>query len=334
MSGREGCGRSPKDSASHPSEIWAWLQYAWENIERSRMLLAKGDLRYAVFSASEGLELLVKAYMLRYKLIDGAKAAGHFPYPAVVKAMKKIVVSNMGKNPPDKERRERALNSLRALEGAFTMVKEGKLAVPMRKSSLNIKLDADEKKRVDEFWEKICEWLQEMAQIQGRQPLPSSQGADKLTPAKIAKLFVVHFETNKEKTPRFKDSPQPSQMENKTMLPSSTPNMEQIYVLTELILYIHPILRSSAHQQISRYPTLISGIDSQKIYVEHRDDVEKLIENIHTMSEILLEELKCGVPFVGQSVFATSTTAKEFTPPYEPGLQPGRGSGSSADPGR
>lgn len=334
MSGREGCDRSPKDSASQPSEIWAWLQYAWENIERSRILLAKGDLRYAVFSANEGLELLVKAYMLRYKLIDGAKAAGHFPYPAVVKAMKEIVASSMKKNPPDKERRERALDSLRALEGAFNMVKKGKLVVPMWKSSLNIKLDADEEKRVYGFWEKIYEWLQEMAQIQGRQPLPSRQGTDKPTPAKIAKLFVVHFETNKEKTPRFKDLPQPSQMENKTLLSSSTPNMEQMYVLTELILYIHPILSSSAHQQISRYPTLIGGVDSQKIYMEHRDDVEKLIENIHTISEILLEELKCGVPFVGQSVFAISTTVKKFTPSYEPGPQPGRGSGSSADPGR
>lgn len=80
-------GTPPKDIAGDPAGIGEYLRYAQENIRRSRMLFKKGDLRYAVFSANEGLELFVKAHMLHYKIIDRAIVAGHFPYPAVVDSM-------------------------------------------------------------------------------------------------------------------------------------------------------------------------------------------------------------------------------------------------------
>ena len=156
-------GMPPKGPAGDPVEIDTYLQYAQENIERSRMLLEKGDLRYAVFSANEGLELLAKAHMLRYKIIDRAIAAGHFPYHAAVKEMVKITKSNIEKNPPNKKQLEQSLDALQTLEEAFDIMKKKELEAPLWKLSLNIELADDEKKRVDKLNKKFLEWNEKMA---------------------------------------------------------------------------------------------------------------------------------------------------------------------------
>jgi len=114
------CAKTPpKGSAGGPVDVEAYLQYAQENIETSRMLLEKGNLRYAVFLANEGLELFVKAHMLRYKIIDRAITAKHFPYPAAVKEMAKITKSNIGKKPPNIKQLEQVLDPLHTLEEVF-----------------------------------------------------------------------------------------------------------------------------------------------------------------------------------------------------------------------
>ena len=95
-------GTPPKDTADDQVEIEEYLQYAQENIKTSRILFKEGYLRYAIFSANEGLELLAKAHMLRYKIIDKAITAKHFPYPAAITAMIKVTKSNIRKNRPTK----------------------------------------------------------------------------------------------------------------------------------------------------------------------------------------------------------------------------------------
>lgn len=171
----------PSNPAGDPAEIEAYLEYAQENIERSRRLFESGDPRYAVFSANEGLELLVKAHMLRYKIIDRARAAGHFPYPAAVKAMIKTTEANIGKDPHNKKQLEEALGRLSILKEAFEMVEKKKLETPMWKSSLSIDLADDEKARIDKFWKKLDEWGTKTMQIQDRQLHPSEQVRDRLS---------------------------------------------------------------------------------------------------------------------------------------------------------
>lgn len=79
----------PKDFGADPAETDLCLPCGRANIERSRMLLEKANLRHAVFSANEGLELLVKADMLRCKTIDRATAAGRLAYHAAAGEMER-----------------------------------------------------------------------------------------------------------------------------------------------------------------------------------------------------------------------------------------------------
>ena len=308
-------GMPPKGPTGDPVEIDTYLQYARENIARSRMLLKKGDLRYAVFSANEGLELLVKAHMLRYKIIDRAKAAKHFPYPAAIEAMIKITKSNIEKNPPNKKQLDEALDFLSVLKEAFNMVKEKKLEVPMWKSSLNIRRTDDERARVDEFWKKVYEWSKKTAQIQGRQQHPGKQASDKLASDKQARFFEKVLKVYEEETRGCKDNLLPPLPGNKKMPYSGDLEMRQIFALAELIVFINVIVHSSVHQQISRYPTQIDGVDSRETYIDHRSDVEKLLKQIYLASDILFKQLKCGAPFITQSIAAMGISMEELMQP-------------------
>ena len=305
-------GTPPKDLAGGPAGIGEYLRYAQENIRRSRMLFKKGDLRYAVFSANEGLELFVKAHMLRYKIIDRARAAGHFPYPAAVKAMIKITEANIGKDPPNKKQLEEALDQLSVLKEAFDMVEKKKLEIPMWKSSLNIDLADDEKARVDEFWKKLGEWSKKMKRIQGRQRLPRKQGRGKLAPDEPGRFFEAVLEAYKKDVGRSKDPRPLSLPGNIKMTRSGAMDVGQIFALGEIIIYIGVIVHSAAHQQISRYPTPIDGVDSRKIYIERKADVKKLLKRIYLVARILLKQLKYGAPLIMKSMVATSTDMKRF----------------------
>lgn len=307
-------GTTPKDTADDQAEIEKYLQYAQENIETSRMLFKGGHLRYAIFSANEGLELLAKAHMLRYKIIDKAITAKHFLYPAAVKTMIKVMKSNIGKNPPNKKQLEEVLDSLSILREAFKMVEGKKLEVPMWKSSLSISLTDDERARTDEFWKKLSEWGKKMTQIQNGQQYPSKQGSDKPTPDEPTKFFGAILEDYK-KTKCRKDSRSPLLSRNKKMSSAVALDAEQALALAELTLFIGMIVRSSAHQQISRYPTRIDGVDAQEIYTERKDDVEKLLGQIYLASEVLIKQLRCKAPFTTLSMVAMGADMKEFVRP-------------------
>ena len=307
-------GTTPKDTADDQAEIEEYLQYAQENIETSRMLFKEGHLRYAIFSANEGLELLAKAHMLRYKIIDKAITAKHFPYPAAVEAMIKVTKSNIGKNPPNKNQLEEALDSLSILREAFKMVEGKKLEVPMWKSSLGISLTDDERARADEFWKKLGEWGKKMTQIQNEQQCPSKQGSVKPTPDELAKFFEAILEDYKKIKCR-KGSRSPLLPGNRKMSSTVAPGAKQALALAELTLFIDMIVRSSAHQQISRYPTRIDGVDAQEIYTGRKDDVEKLLGQIYLASEVLIKQLRCGAPFITSSMVAMGTDMKEFVRP-------------------
>ena len=305
-------GGPSKDFSGDSVDVEAYLQYAQENIETSRMLLEKGNLRYAVYLANEGLELLVKAHMLRYKIIDKAITAKHFPYPAAVTEMVKITKSNIEKHPPNKKQLEDALALLSILGEAFRMVERKKLEVPMWKSSLNIGLADDERARVDEFWKKLDEWGKKTAEIQGRQQHPDKQGNDKLTLDDQARLFEWVLEIYKKEAGGYKGTTPPPLQGDKNVSYGGALDMERILALAELIVFINVIVHSSAHQQISRYPTQIGGVDSREIYTKRRDDVEKLLKQIYLASEVLIKQLQCGAPFVTLCIAAMGADIKEF----------------------
>lgn len=303
----------PGDPAGDPAEIEAYLEYAQENIERSRKLFKSGDLRYAIFSANEGLELFVKAHMLRYKIIGKARTAGHFPYPAVVESMKEVTKSNIDKNPANKKQLEQALDLLCTLEDVFNVEKN--LQLEIWKSSLNVSLPDKKRRRVEKFWKRLDDWGKEMIQIQDRRQRPSKQGPDRLTPAEQDEFFAAILGVFKEKTGGSKGSQTLLLPRKKRMAYSSALYMGRLFALVELIVHMRAVVRSFVHQQVSRYPTQIDGVDSREIYMDHKDDVKALLKEIYATSTVLLRHLRHGDRLAVQSHVGVSSDMKMFLPP-------------------
>lgn len=307
----------PKGHAVGSAGIETYLEYARENIERSRMLFEKGDLRYAVFSANEGLELYIKAYMLHYKIIDKAIAAGHFPYPVAVQKMIEITRSNIRRNPANKKQLEQTLKPLLILKNAFKMLKDEKIRIPVWKSTLGISLADDERNELEKFRKETLEWNKKMVQIQGVEKFTLGQDSDKCTPGDQADFFATIQSPSREKSVQQKSSQYLSLPRGKRIAYSDALDLKQIFALVELFIHLDVIANSFSHQQVSRYPTHIDGVDSRTHYMNHKDDVKKLLDRIYDISEKLSRQVEYGEPFQMQSIVSISADMKKFMPPRQ-----------------
>lgn len=306
---------SPKDRPAVPARIVPYLAYAQENLKRSRMLFKKGDLRYAAFSANEGLELSVKAYMLHYKIIDEAEAARHFPYPAAVKKMVEITESSIGRDPPNGERRKQALEALDVLGKAFAMMAKKELRTQLWKSSMRIRLADGNREQFDRFRDRLLEWNEKMLQVQGAQQQVHEQDHAICTPDVQSNFFATVLGLFREKSGRRKSSEIILLPGGKKMQYKKAIELGQLIALAELFNHLGVIAPSFAHQQISRYPTQIDGIDSQKIYNERKADLKSLLKRIHAVSKGFLKHLECGTPLLVQNEVRISSDMDRFMQP-------------------
>lgn len=304
--GRRGRAGPPKprivvppamDLLGRPADIGVYLRYAHENVDRSKLLLQRGDLRYALFSANEGLELCVKAYLLHYKAIADPIDAGHFPHTAIIRSIRENAALFGEANPGEAAMMRQTAAYLAELDALFKKLRDRRARVALWKKSLGVDLGGGEQKLLGELGPLATEWSG-----QGSQAGPGSrrggQGGESvglLPPtwgglrAPLLSLFHQNFEHAGASS---------------TILllgGGEVPAAEALYfgqliALTELFLYTTAIVNGSVHQQISRYPTQIDGVDSAEVYARHRDGVERLLGRIYGACEMLMQHLDWRSP--------------------------------------
>ena len=311
-----GCAGAPHENRTGGAAgIEPYLEYARENIERSRMLFDRGDLRYAVFSANEGLELCVKAHMLHYGIIDRAAAAGHFPYFAAVAKMREVTKSIIKASPADKKRLEQALASLGTLERAFKMMKQGEMQVALWKLSLNIPLADCDEKCLDRFPGDLSSWGKKMHQMGSGPGHAHEQGHGARQPDGHADPRPAARATHGDENGRpagFRPAPPPG---GEGVAHGRASETKPLLALMPLIVLLDIISMSFAHQQISRYPTQIDGVDSRSLYMENRGGVKGLLERIYAVSARLSSCLRHGDPLLMQYAAGMGAHLKESAPP-------------------
>ena len=314
--GRPGRGRAgPRGGpASGRAGIEAYLEYAREDIERSRMLLGRGDLRYAVFSANVGLELCVKAHMLRYEIIGRAEEAGHFPCLAAVKKLMEIAESNAGRGLGGKRQLKLALGLLRPLEAALRMVTKKDLQVQLWRLSLGMGPAGGRRRCLDKFSKKLAEWCKKMDDAQAAWRNPYWLPPRKCTPCEQDAFFAAVLGEFREKSGRRRGSGPILLPGGGTMPRDRAREMGQAFGACELLLHMDVIMHSFAHQQISRYPTQIDGADSRDLYADHRDGVERLLERIYATVETMSKQVEFGAPLLIQNAVDISADMSEVVP--------------------
>ena len=313
MTGKRG-GTPSEHHAVDPADIAPYLHYARENIKRSRMLFDRGDLRYALFSANEGLELSIKAHMLYYGIIDKAKAAGHFPYLAAVKKMEETTVSIIRDNPADKEQLDQALASLATLKEALKMVTKKELQIPLLKVSLGMGPSDDEKSELDKLERTLSLWDEQISRIASEAQGPRNEDHGSCPPSMRGKSHARALNTHNEKNGQSSGSQPRFLPEYDDMLPDRIPVVKVLFPLAPLFQHLDVVTFSFPHQQISRYPTNIDGIDSRDVYMANKDGVKDLLEEIYDATEKIANHLERGDPLLAQYAAEAHIDAKELAP--------------------
>ena len=280
------------DLLGRPADIGAYLRYARENVDRSKLLLQRGDLRYALFSANEGLELCVKAYLLHYKAIDDPIDAGHFPHTALIRSVRKDAALFRAANSSEADMMRQTAAYLAELDGLFKKLKDRRRRVALWKKSLGVDPGGGEQKLLDELGPLATEWSGQRSQARpgSRRGGQGGESVGLLPPtwgglrAPLLSLFHQNFE-------HAGDSSTISLPGGVELPAAEALYFGQVIALTELFLYTTAIVHGSVHQQISRYPTQIDGVDSAEVYARHRDGVERLLGRIYGACGMLMRHL-------------------------------------------
>lgn len=305
-----------EDRTDIPAWIKVYLEYARENIKRSRILSGRDDLRYALFSANEGLELCIKAHMLHYGIIDKAVAARHFPYLAAVKKMEETTESIIKNNPADKEQLDPALASLATLKKAVKMVTKKELQIPLLKVSLGMEPSDDERSELDKLAGKFSLWDEQISGITSEPQGPRNEDHSGCLLSKRTESCVDALNTPKDENNR-RSGPWPRLLpEYDDMLPDRIPVVMALFPLAPLFRHLYVVTFSFAHQQISRYPTNIDGTDSRDVYMANKDGVKDLLERIYAASEEIANHLEHGDPLLARYAAEACIDVKKLAPSW------------------
>lgn len=279
------------DLLGRPADIGAYLRYARENVDRSKLLLQREDLRYALFSANEGLELCVKAYLLHYKAIDDPIDAGHFPHMAIIRSVREKAASFGEENPGEADLVRQTAERLDEVEDLFKKLRDRRGRVALWKKSLGVDLGGGEQKLLDELGPLATEWSGQgsHAGTGSRRGAQGGESVGLLPPtwgglrAPLLSLFHQNFE--------HADASSTISLLGGEVLVAKALYIGQLIALTELFRHTTAMVNGSVHQQISRYPTQIDGVDSAEVYARHKDGVERLLGRIYGACGMLMQHL-------------------------------------------
>ena len=288
---------SPTNLLGEPAETGAYRRYVRENLGRSRLLFRLGDLRYAVFSANEGLELCVKAYLLHYRAIVDPSVMGHFPHSLLIKSIRKSAELFGKQNPGEAGLVRQTTAYLDELAALFKKLKNPGARVALWKRSLGADPVGDEQELLDGLGPLATEWSEQYPQARAG-PLQGGPGGGRVgfmsadrgaLRAPLLALFHQKFEL----TGGTRTVPLPGS--------GDVPVAEALYhgrliALTELFLHTTAIVNGYVHQQMSRYPTQVDGVDSGEVYARHRGGVGRLLVKIHGACGALLPHLDSRQP--------------------------------------
>lgn len=281
-----------KDMIGEPAKVGAYLQYARENVDRSRLLFQRADLRYAVFSANEGLELCVKAYLLHYKAIAVLIVTGHLPHKFLIRSMRESLAQFERGGPGDTSLVLQMTSNLDKLGDLFGKLEKHKAKVALWKKSVGADLGRNDQKVLDSLRPLATEWGGQEPQARPGFPQEKPSGFMQARQGELRDTLLKMFHQKFERADGSRTIPLPG-VEGTVV--------EALYhgrltAQMELFLHTTAIVNGYVHQQISRYLTQIDGVDSSEVYARHRDGAGRLLAKICGACGALLPHLDNRLP--------------------------------------
>lgn len=275
-----------------------FMQYAEIDLEISESLFEKEQYGNAAYHIQQALEKYLKAYFLKSKLIEDTQKLGHLQYPEIINEAIIIFESQKIKenNPFTITLLDGAIEHYSYIKNMFTKVKQKQeKRILFWKASLGIELTSKEKKMLqgissgnEHSTSKFIQLLKDAVAktdfleiIANAKSIPSEL---KVNLPKLLKEMTVNLEENSGviKGDKILTFLQPylygSGRESFSKTESET--ITKLSAISNSFDWYGDVLLSYPHQQIGRYPTKIDHSDSYSLYIEYKDNLGKIIQDM------------------------------------------------------
>lgn len=292
-----------------------FMHQADADILRANKLFGEKDFGFAAYSAQQGLEKYIKAYLLRLNMFDDPQELGHLQYPQILREAA-IVIDDINKSEDMKHAHEFLdAYSKFILESAnvIQMFTEDKKKILIWKTSLGMSLNTEEAAIMQGINTKFTIMVQQLSISFQNIILPvlvtlklQPVSVDSSVEQAITRFFVdlLKMMQNPEQytTQQAFDILDGLMQSLKpffygtgtdSLSKSATDWILRLYFLLRTVTWLDVAQYSFPHEDIGRYPTYIDGISSITIYQDRKDNLLFLIQEITktccSIKKILIE---------------------------------------------
>ncbi|MGY5148617.1 MAG: HEPN domain-containing protein [Candidatus Nitrosopumilus sp. bin_68KS] len=277
-----------------------FLQKAEYDLERTTMLFEIGDYGFAAYSIQQALEKYLKAYLLKFNLVNDVHKLGHLQYFEILNEAISIL-----ENQKNVEEDEEIIRVLEATIKHFSTLqltfkkaeKSFDYKILFWKSSLGITLNKNEQNilngirvKNDLSTEKYLATLHNyLGSTSFLTNLLKKKMPDKLK-SKLPLFIVDYLNALKNNNPEnAKIILDKFMLEIRPYLYGSGPNslskdatdfMIKMKMIDTAFEWYEYGLLTFPHQEIGRYPTIIENTNSELLYEENKENLLQLIQSI------------------------------------------------------
>lgn len=280
-----------------------FMQYAEIDLDISKTLYKKKQYGSAAYHAQQALEKYLKSYFLKSNLIENTKDLGHLQYPEIINEAISIF-----ENQRKKEENSNMIKMLDAsiehystIKEMFTEVKQSQdKKILFWKASMGIELTAHEKNMLQgirikneqstsRFVSSVFSFFKTedfFKMISQAESIPSELKTN------IPQALRELAEEMIKKDPELGSSRDKvlSLLEpflygsgTESFSKSESDTMIKLTAIDRSFDWFEHVLLTYPHQQIGRYPTMINDYDAYSLYIENKDNLWKIIEDIQTV---------------------------------------------------
>ncbi|KAG2476766.1 MAG: hypothetical protein NPMRTH1_1550016 [Nitrosopumilales archaeon] len=279
-----------------------FMQYAEIDLEISETAFKKKQYGNAAYHAQQALEKYLKSYFLKLNLIENVQNLGHLQYPEIINEAINIL--------ENQKRKEDNSLMIKLLDGTikhyltikemFTKVQQLQdKKILFWKASLGIELTTNEKnmlqgisKKNEQSTSQFIELLLDF--VKNKDFLKMISNAESIPSELKANMHqaLINFTEELSKNSGSGDArnkiisllePYLYGSGTESFSKSESDTITKLTAIDNSFDWYGHVLLSYPHQQIGRYPTSIDDKDAYSLYIEYKENLWKIIEEIRTV---------------------------------------------------
>ena len=280
-----------------------FMHFAEIDLEISESLFKKEQYGNAAYHTQQALEKYLKAYFLKSKLIEDTQKLGHLQYPEIINEA--IIIFENQKKKEDNSFTitllDGAIEHYSSIKNMFTKVQQSQdKKILFWKASLGIELTIKEKKMLqgisngnEHSTSKFIQLLNNSVEktdfidiIANAKSIPSKlkENLPQLL-KEITENLQINSGTIKGTEIMAILQPYLYGSGSESFSKSESETITKLSVISDAFDWYGDVLLSYPHQQIGRYPTKINDDDSYSLYIKYKDNLWKIIQEIHIVCE-------------------------------------------------